>query len=90
MALRAAWRRFPGGVYLLWYPVERRASIDRLELDLKNRGLRDVLRVQLSVDQPEGDGMRASGMILVNPPWTLEPRLRVVLQFLVANQAREG
>jgi len=88
-ALQAAWRRFPAGVYLLWYPVVRRASVERLERDLKSSGLRDVLLAELAV-APASDGMQASGLIVVNPPWTLKPQLETLLGFLAATLGRDG
>lgn len=89
-ALRAAWRRFPSGVYLLWYPVVRRASIERLERDLKASGLRDVLLAELAVAPASRGGMQASGLIIVNPPWTLKPQLHSLLAFLAATLGLEG
>jgi len=89
-ALQAAWRRFPAGVYLLWYPVVRRASVERLERDLTSSGLRDVLLAELAVAPASGGGMQASGLIMVNPPWTLKPELESLLGFLAATLGRDG
>jgi 23S rRNA (adenine2030-N6)-methyltransferase len=89
-ALQAAWRRFVAGVYLLWYPVVRRASIDRLERDLKASGLRDVLLAELAVAPASRGGMQASGLILVNPPWTLKAQLQTLLPFLAGTLGQDG
>jgi len=89
-ALQAAWRRFPTGIYLLWYPVVRRASIDRLERDLEASGMRDVLLAELSVAPAGRGGMQTSGLIIVNPPWTLKPQLPALLQFLAGTLGLEG
>jgi 23S rRNA (adenine2030-N6)-methyltransferase len=89
-ALQAAWRRFPTGIYLLWYPVVRRASVDRLERDLEASGMRDVLLAELSVAPAGRGGMQTSGLIIVNPPWTLKPQLPALLQFLAATLGLEG
>lgn len=89
-ALQAAWRRFPAGVYLLWYPLVRPASVERLERDLKSSGLRDVLLAELAVAARGVGGMQASGLILVNPPWTLRPQLSALLEFLATTLGRDG
>ena len=89
-ALQTAWRRFPAGVYILWYPVVLRASIDRLESDVKNSGIRDVLLVELEVGSEQGGGMQGSGLILVNAPWTLKPQLQNMLPFLADTLGLEG
>jgi 23S rRNA (adenine2030-N6)-methyltransferase len=88
--LRAAWRRFPIGVYLLWYPVVRRASVERLERDLEVSGLRDVLLAELAVAPAGREGMQGSGLIIVNPPWTLKPQLQTLLAFLADALGLQG
>ena len=89
-ALQVAWRRFPAGLYLLWYPVVQRTSIDRLERDLKASGVRDVLLAELAVAPAGRGGMQASGLIIVIPPWTLEPQLRRLLAFLATARGLQG
>jgi 23S rRNA (adenine2030-N6)-methyltransferase len=89
-ALQAAWRRFPAGLYLLWYPVVQRTSIDRLERDLTASGVRDVLLAELAVAPAGRGGMHASGLIIVNPPWTLEPELARLLAFLATALGLQG
>ncbi len=70
--LKKAYEKFPQGTYLLWYPVVQRAWNERLEQAIKRSSLTHVQLYELAMkpDSP-GKGMSASGMILVNPPWTL-------------------
>jgi 23S rRNA (adenine2030-N6)-methyltransferase len=85
--LAAAYRKFPGGMYLAWYPVVNRAALQRLEHDMADSGMRDVWLFELSV-QAGGAGMSGSGMIVINPPWQLAQQLRgllPVLQEVLAN-----
>jgi 23S rRNA (adenine2030-N6)-methyltransferase len=89
-ALQAAWRRFPTGLYLLWYPVVQRTLVDRLERDLKASGVRDVLLAELAVAPAGRGGMHASGLIIVNPPWTLQPQLPGLLAFLATVLGLQG
>jgi 23S rRNA (adenine2030-N6)-methyltransferase len=89
-ALQAAWRRFPTGLYLLWYPVVQRTSIDRLVRDIKASGLRDVLLAELAVAPADRGGMQASGLIIVNPPWTLARQLQGLLAFLATTLGLQG
>lgn len=82
--LEQAYRRFATGQYLLWYPVVERARIDGLERAIKRSGMRNVQLFELATeaDKP-GRGMTASGMIVVNPPWTLAGEMERLLPFLV-------
>ena len=83
--LRHAYRRFDGGVYAIWYPVVERARVERFCRRIGETGIRDVLRFELCV-APDADelGMTGSGMVVVNPAFTLEARLREALPWLEA------
>ena len=82
-ALSGAHRRFATGVYAIWYPVVERARVQQLERRVKASGIRSVQRFELSV-RPDsmGQGMTGSGMLVVNPPWTLAAELAQALPWL--------
>lgn len=81
--LMAAYRKFAQAIYLLWYPVVERHRINQLEDALSSSGIRNIERFELGIqaDSPER-GMTASGMIVINPPWTLHKNLKPTLDFL--------
>lgn len=87
--LQQAYKRFATGSYALWYPVVERARIDELEHSLKKSGIRNIQLCELAV-KPDGEaaGMTASGMILINPPWTLWQQLELALPWLVDHFAQ--
>lgn len=77
-----AHKRFATGTYCIWYPVVDRHRIDRMERQLADSGIR---RVQLfEFGQQKGTGMYASGMIAINPPWTLMAKMQTLLPPLAA------
>lgn len=82
--LGAAYRKWATGIYALWYPVKGRREADMLAKRLARLGLRKVLRAEILVE-PLGDPARlnGAGMILVNPPWTLEKELSALLPALI-------
>jgi 23S rRNA (adenine2030-N6)-methyltransferase len=82
--LGAAYRKWATGIYALWYPVKGRREADMLAKRLGRLGLRKVLRAEILVE-PFGDPARlnGAGMILVNPPWTLEQELSTLLPALI-------
>jgi 23S rRNA (adenine2030-N6)-methyltransferase len=82
--LAAAYRKWATGIYALWYPVKGRREADMLAKRLVRLGLRKVLRAEILVE-PLGDPSRlnGAGMILVNPPWTLEKELSALLPALI-------
>jgi 23S rRNA (adenine2030-N6)-methyltransferase len=87
----AAHRKWPTGIYLLWYPVKGRSAPDVLAKTLRRLGLPKVLRTELLV-APLADPSRlnGSGLIAINPPWTLEREFSVLLPALAARLGRDG
>ncbi len=82
-AVKDSLKRFATGIYAIWYPLLGRADAQRLPERL--RGLAPSwLDVRLEVYKPvTGEyGMYGSGLVVINPPWTLEAELRACLPVL--------
>jgi 23S rRNA (adenine2030-N6)-methyltransferase len=83
--LETAHRKWPGGSYLLWYPIKEREGPDALARRLRRTGMAKILRAELSVPMPRGSTrLGACGLIVVNPPWTLAAELEILLPELAA------
>jgi 23S rRNA (adenine2030-N6)-methyltransferase len=81
--LAKAWRRFPGGVYCLWYPLKNGAPIGDFHQALEDLEIPKILCAELSVKgERETTGLSGSGLIIVNPPFTLKGELDLLLPFL--------
>lgn len=89
--LAAAHKRFATGCYALWYPVVERYRIERLEKALVASGIRRVLLLELG-NRPDhrGHGMSASGMIVINPPFTLAAEMTPALEYLATTLGEAG
>jgi 23S rRNA (adenine2030-N6)-methyltransferase len=89
--LAVAHRKWATGIYALWYPIKGRPEPDALAKSLTKLGIRKILRAELTVS-PLSDPSRlnGSGLILVNPPWTLEDELKALLPVLAGILGREG
>lgn len=88
-ALSDAHRKWATGIYLVWYPIKDRADPDSLAKALRRTGIGRILRAELRV-APLSDPTRLNGcgIVLVNPPWTLEAQLSVLLPELAGLLAR--
>ncbi len=88
--LALAHRRWATGIYMIWYPIKGRVQPDALAKRLRRFGIAKVLRSELIV-APLSDPSRlnGSGLIVVNPPWTLEKELAVLLPALLHMLRRE-
>jgi len=83
--LGLAHRKWATGIYALWYPIKGRGEADQLAKRLRRSGIGKMLRAELTVS-PVSDPSRLNGcgLILVNPPWTLQAELSALLPVLVA------
>ena len=90
-AIEEGYKRFATGVYAIWYPVVLRQQTKRMIKGLEATGIRKILQIELAV-RPDSDqrGMTASGMIVINPPWTLEKQMKSILPYLSTVLAPQG
>ena len=80
-----AHRKFSTGIYALWYPIKEPRAVNAFVSALKATGIAKMLRTELSVSAATvPPRLVGSGMIIVNPPFTLEAELKVLLPALVA------
>lgn len=84
-AVKDAVKRFPTGMYAIWYPALQRMESKQLPAKLKQLGVKSWLDVTLSISSPspDGFGLTHSGMFILNPPWTLAEQLNEVMPYLV-------
>ncbi|MDG6773598.1 23S rRNA (adenine(2030)-N(6))-methyltransferase RlmJ [Thiomicrorhabdus sp. ZW0627] len=81
-------KRFATGTYAIWYPVVKRKQIEKMLDSIKNSGIRNIQVFELGLQaDTEERGMTSSGMILVNPPWTLMQEMQTALPFLAEKLA---
>ena len=84
-ALAAAYRKWPTGIYVLWYPIKERDAPDALARRLRRLAVPKLLRSELTLGPPPvQDGLLGSGLIVVNPPFTLEAELQHLMPALGA------
>ena len=82
---RTAFQKWPTGSYLLWYPVKSRRAADELAREVARaaageRPAGKCLRLEFSAAPQEAGGPLAStGLLMVNPPWTLHGELKTIL-----------
>jgi 23S rRNA (adenine2030-N6)-methyltransferase len=92
----AAFQKWPTGSYLLWYPIKNRRATDGLAqfvaqaaASVKPAG--KCLRLEFSVAPQAADATLVStGLLVVNPPWTLQGELKIILPELVKPLGQGG
>ncbi|MGO4735412.1 23S rRNA (adenine(2030)-N(6))-methyltransferase RlmJ [Bosea sp. 2KB_26] len=85
----AAHRKWPTGIYALWYPVKERRAADGLVNAIEDAGIGRLLRLEIDVDRPEAaGGLGATGLLVVNPPWKLAEEALLLLPALCERLAQ--
>lgn len=80
--LRVATRRWANGIFMIWYPLIRHPLAERFPAKLRALGMPELLQAELAVEARGFDGMRGSGVLIVNPPYGLDEQLDVLLPWL--------
>lgn len=84
-ALALAYRRWPTGIYAVWYPILDRDINNAFYRRLHDNGITKILIAELCVGpETSGLGMYGTGLAIINPPWQLDVELKTVLPFLQA------
>jgi 23S rRNA (adenine2030-N6)-methyltransferase len=81
--LNAVIRKWPTGIYALWYPIKGRSEITRFRRMLD---LADVptLCVEFLAFAKRREGLTGSGLIIFNPPWQFDRDARAICKSLVS------
>jgi 23S rRNA (adenine2030-N6)-methyltransferase len=88
--LAQALRRWPTGIYGIWYPIKDPDPIERFLGEIINLG-RPCLTAEL-FRYPTDDPLRlnGSGLLLINPPWQLDDTLAEMLPVLANRLGAAG
>ena len=73
-------QRFATGLYIAWYPIKDVKPVARFHAALAALATPKSLRIELMLERPsDPDRLNGCGLIVVNPPFTLEGELAAVL-----------
>ena len=82
-SLQAAFQKWPTGIFFAWYPIKDERDNAAFAHDLKKRSITNMLRAELTIAPASSNGkLRGGGHLIVNPPWTLEQDLKILLPAL--------
>ena len=80
-----AFEKWPTGSYLIWYPAKSQRATDTLAARVAQAAASvkppgKCLRLEFSVAPRAADAaLASSGLLIVNPPWTLQGELKTIL-----------
>jgi 23S rRNA (adenine2030-N6)-methyltransferase len=85
-AFIAAHRKWPTGVYMLWFPIKHPDDAARFTAELANAVIPKLTLIAFDIARPEG--LSAAGLVLCNAPYTLEAEWRDTLPWLAQTLAQ--
>jgi 23S rRNA (adenine2030-N6)-methyltransferase len=88
--LTACHGRWPGGVYLVWYPLISDRAAERFPGRIAATGIRRIYRAQLRVTADAAAGMRGSGLLILNLPYGMDAQLNSLMPWLHRRLAEPG
>jgi 23S rRNA (adenine2030-N6)-methyltransferase len=94
-ALRLAVAKWPTGIFAIWFPIKDKDAVAQfvssLAADLPSQGIKNALYLRLGVAAARSDApLAASGLIILNPPFTLDVEARLILPYLGETMATMG
>ena len=80
--LTEAYRRWPQGVYGLWYPLKRKATVDELHDGLAGLGFADRVTAEFFLEPYDPDEPRfvGTGLAVLNAPFVFADEARAILE----------
>lgn len=90
-ALEDGLKRFPSGVYAVWFPLTERARVQEFVTAIDRLAPPPTLAVELTV-VPESSPrkLKGCGLLVVNPPWKFEVEARQIVDWLTPVLTQEG
>jgi len=78
--LQDAYKRWPQATYAIWYPVIERPAVEAFIAAIVASGIKNQLRIEFNLHaDSSGHGMTGSGMLVINPPFTLAAEMQQAL-----------
>jgi 23S rRNA (adenine2030-N6)-methyltransferase len=76
-AFADAYRRWPSGIFLMWYPIRSAAQRSRVHARFEALGIPKMLYADLAIHPDDaGVGLAGSGLMVVNPPYGADEYLQ--------------
>jgi 23S rRNA (adenine2030-N6)-methyltransferase len=81
-SLRIGFRKWATGIFAIWYPIKDGALGDRIGAAAVAAGFNNVLRAEFCLFPRDGLALAGSGLVICNPPWMVDDRIRHLCQDL--------
>lgn len=77
--LSSCYKKFPLGVYIVWYPVLSNKKSESFVLNILKENYKNLSHIEMITDN-SNDGMQGSGLFIINCPWSIEKDIKKSLE----------
>ena len=77
--LSDCYKKFPLGVYIIWYPVLKSEKSEKFIFNLLKKNYKNLSHVEMITDNLNS-GMQGSGLFILNCPWSIENDIKKSLE----------
>lgn len=80
--LPSALKRWPSGIFAIWYPIKNESQLTRFYRTLKTEVAYPSLIVEFTIYPDLANHLNGCGMVIINPPWQFDLTLEELLPWL--------
>jgi 23S rRNA (adenine2030-N6)-methyltransferase len=77
--LSDCYKKFPLGVYIVWYPVLNNKKSELFVLNILKENYKNLSHIEIITDN-SNEGMQGSGLFIINCPWSIEKDIKKSLE----------
>lgn len=75
------YKKFPLGVYIIWYPILKSKRAVSFTLNILKRNYKNLSHIEMITDNLN-NGMQGSGLFILNCPWSIEKDIKKSLEII--------
>ena len=79
--LSDCYKKFPHGVYIIWYPVLNNKKSESFIVDILKENYKNLSHIEMITDN-SNNGMQGSGLFIINCPWSIEKDIKKSLEII--------
>ena len=79
--LSDCYKKFPLGVYIIWYPVLNNKKSESFIVDILKENYKNLSHIEMITDN-SNNGMQGSGLFIINCPWSIEKDIKKSLEII--------
>lgn len=80
--LPIALKRFPTGIFCLWYPIKEKNRLIRFQQTIRRTIGNPIFIIELTIYPDLPNHLNGCGLMIINPPWQFDQNINKILPWL--------